>query len=77
MNPPSVESNIIVHNRTLQAHFPTLVLKQTERTLHHHVLKNRTARNINSLTFSCDNDDGTLEYNTTAKVDLTSNGKMV
>ena len=54
-----------------------LVLEQPQRTLDDNVLEDGTRRNVDGGTFGCHNNDSTLEGNTTAQVDGTSDGKMV
>lgn len=54
-----------------------LVLEETERSLHNDVLEDGSTWDVDGLTFCGDNDDGTLEDDTTAEVDLSGDGEMV
>ena len=55
----------------------TLVLQQTQASLHDHILKHRSRRDIDGLAFGGHNDHGALQGNTTTQVDLSSDCEMV
>lgn len=54
-----------------------LVLQQTQATLDNDVLKDGSRRNVNGGTFCCHDNNGALQNDTTAQVDVTSDGKVV
>lgn len=53
------------------------MLENPQASLDNNVLKNGPGRNVNRGTLSGDYDDGALQSNTSAKVDLTANGQVV
>ena len=53
------------------------MLEETKRSLNDDVLENGSTWNVDGLAFCGDNDDSTLEDDTTAEVDLSGDGEMV
>jgi len=53
------------------------MLEQSQASLNHHVLQNGSRRDVNGAVLGCDDDDSTLENNTTTKVDITSNSQVI
>ena len=54
-----------------------LVLEKSQASLHHNILQNRSRWDVNGLTFSGHNDDGPLQSDSAAQVDLSGNRKVV
>jgi len=53
------------------------MLKQSQRALDNHVLQDRPRWDVDSAVLGRNNDDGSLEDNSAAKVDIASNSQMV
>lgn len=53
------------------------MLQQSEGTLNDNVLQDGSGRNINGAAFCSNNDNRTLESDTTTEVDSASDGQMV
>lgn len=53
------------------------VLQEPQATLHDYVLQDGSRGDVDGLTLGSDNDDGTLEGNTTAQVDGAGDGQVV
>lgn len=53
------------------------MLEDPQATLYNNVLEDGTGRNVDCAVFCSNYDDSTLEDDSTAEVDITSDGKMV
>lgn len=54
-----------------------LMLQQTQATLHNHVFKNRSRRNVNGLTLGRNDDDSAFERDAATQVDGPSDCEVI
>jgi hypothetical protein len=55
----------------------TLMLQQSQGTLNNDVLEDRSGRNVDGATFCCNDDDRTLESDSSSEVDRSSDGQVI